>query len=319
VTAALAHIINTLTPVFTAVLAGYLLSRTGFLSKGFLDELNKFVFWVALPAAILASLAPLGGFPPGVFGQLGVFTMATLLLVACCYAALRMLDFEAWRRGTFVQAAFRGNLAFIAIPVLGYVFRGRPDEEARELLGAAVFLFAPTMALYNVLAVLMLARGNPANHGGPAIIGSLRAISKNPLIVASAAGMIIALGPLRLPGALIDSLDYLGRISGPAALLCVGGAIATSPVRHTMRPALAAALLKVWVLPLLVFLCALPFDFGRDELLMLMVFAASPSAVAGYVMARAMGGDAPLASAAVVWSTLLSLAALAVVVGAFAN
>jgi predicted permease len=83
------------------------------------------------------------------------------------------------------------------------------------------------------------------------------------------------------------------------------------------RSASYAACLKVFVTPIVAYLISLPFNLSEMETLILMIFTATPTAVAGYVMAKQLNGDAPMASGAIILSTLLSLISLSVVVGLF--
>jgi predicted permease len=103
------------------------------------------------------------------------------------------------------------------------------------------------------------------------------------------------------------------------ALLCIGGALATTPVRGSRGWILAAALLKVAVLPGIVFVLGTLAGLGPRDLRIAVVLAASPTAAASFVMARQMGGDEPLASGSIALSTALSAASLAAALAATAD
>jgi predicted permease len=308
------HVISTLLPVFSILLLGFMLARTGFLRALFVQEMNHLLFWVVLPAFIIGSLGRTAGIPAAVLPLGAALGISTVGLVAIGAWVLRWMQFPERGRGTFLQAAFRGNLAFIAIPILIYAFRDRPSHEAGAVLGLAVVLFAPTMVLYNVISTLVLPLPQSRNGRWH---GVWLGISRNPLMVASVAGMILCLMPWKLPAPVLDSFDYLGRLAAPAALLCVGATMALKPPGRNWRPAAAAALLKVAVLPATAFLMAWIYQLGRTETLILMIFCASPSAAVGYVIAQKAGGDGELAAGAIFISTALSIVSLGVVIACF--
>lgn len=314
----LIHVISTLFPVFSVLLLGFVLVRTGFMSSAFVEEMNNLIYWVALPAFIVGTLGRSVGMPGAVMPLVAVFALSTVVFVAGCWLVLGLTGFPVAGRGTFLQAAFRGNLAFIGLPILIYALRGLPQEEIDSVTRQAVFLFAPTMVLYNLIAAVVFPLPVEVMGGSfPRLRSTVRGFGRNPLLIASVAGAVLILLPWKMPDAVLDSLDYLGTFAAPAAVLGVGGAMAFTPLGDHWKPAFAAALLKVAALPLLVAMVAMPFDFSRRELLILLIFASAPCAAGGYVIARKMGGDGRLAAGAIFISTVLSVLSLSTIIAWF--
>lgn len=311
------HIVSTLLPVFAVLGIGYLLARKAFLSRSFLNELNRLVYYVALPALIIHELATAESLSLSVLRSFLIFAGATLIVAGAGFLAARSLGLRRWQYGTLIQASFRGNLAFIGIPVLIYALRDLSPDRTSAIVAEAIFIFAPTMVLYNILSVILLV-GSREDGGNEGNLGrSLRNIGSNPLILAALAGIILFLLPFRLPLALTDTLEFMGRIAAPAALICVGGAMALVSMEGRYRSALVASVLKTGLTPLVVYLISMPFDLPADTRLILMVYSACPTAVASYVMSKEMYGDEAMASGTIVISTLVSMISLGVVVGLF--
>jgi malate permease and related proteins len=314
----LVHVVSTLFPVFSVLLLGFVLVRTGFMSSAFVEDMNNLIYWVALPAFVVGTLGRSSGMPESVLPLITVFAISTVAFVILCWLALRLTGFPVARRGTFLQAIYRGNLAFIGIPILIYALRGLPQAEIDPVTRQAVFLFAPTMVLYNLIAAAVFPLPvDAATTSFPRLRSTLKGLGRNPLLIASLTGVGLILLPWKLPGAVLDSLDYLGTFAAPAAVLGVGGAMATTPLGDHWRAAFVAALLKVAGLPLLVLLVARPFDLGQRELLILLIFSTAPCAAGGYVIARKMGGDGRLAAGAIFISTVLSVVSLSAVIAWF--
>lgn len=312
------HVVSTLLPVFTVLLLGYVLVRVGFIKAAFVEEMNHLIYWVALPALIVGSLGRSGGIPASVIPLVAAFAVSTAVFVACCGLVLKWVRFPSASRGTFLQAAYRGNLAFIAIPILAYTLRGLPKDQSDVVVSQAVFLFAPAMIFYNVIAGLIFPFPADASHRRfPVLRGIWKALYHNPLLIASFVGGCLVFLPWKLPVPVLDSLDYIGRFAGPAAVLCVGGTMASHPLGDHWRPAFVAAILKVAVFPCLSLLVALPFGLGRNETLILLIFSSAPCAAAGYVVARKMGGDGPLAASSIFISTVLCVFALSAAIAWF--
>jgi len=312
----MAYILSTLFPVFFVIALGYALTKGGFLSRGFLNELNKLVYFVALPALIVHELSAAEALSADILSSFLLYAAATLLVALIAMGTARLLGLDRWQYGTFIQAGFRGNIAFIGIPVLVYCLRGLPREEASPIIAEAIFIFAPIMVLYNILAVIALV-GSQGDGSTRELKQACKRILTNPLILAALTGLLLFLMPFKLPGTVMETLDFVGRIAAPAALLCVGGGMAVVSMEGRYRSALVASLIKTGLTPAVVYLMTLPLSLRPETQLILMIYAACPTAVASYVMAKQMHGDEAMASGAIVLSTLLSAGSLAIIVGLF--
>jgi predicted permease len=312
----LAQTIQTLFPVFAVIGLGYLLTRKAFLGSGFLEQLNWLVYWVSLPALIVSSLDRAQGLSGESLPIILVYFAATFCVIGLSILAARFLKLQRWQYGTFIQGSFRGNLAFIGIPILLYALRDIGEDERNAILAQAVFVFAPIMILYNVASVIALVGGRDG-ASWKTLPGTLRSVAMNPLILAALAGLVLYLLPVDLPMALGDTLQFIGRIAAPAALICVGGGMALTSMEGRYRSASWMACLKVFVTPAAAYLASLPFALSEESLLILMVFAATPTAVVSFIMAKQLNGDEAMASGAIVLSTILSIISLSAVVMAF--
>lgn len=107
-----------LAPIMLLLALGIGLQRFGFLEHPMREFLDRFVYWVALPALFLAELSS-ADLEDGGAGEVamivGATTIATMTIGYVCGFLLRL---EQRSMGAFVQAAFRGNLAFVGLPVV---------------------------------------------------------------------------------------------------------------------------------------------------------------------------------------------------------
>ncbi len=118
--------VESILPIILLLMLGGFLAARGFVKPSFWDELSKFVYWVALPSYIIAGLLQ----PPSAdatevlfpMRSLGIFAGATLLIIPLGLLVAKglKLPFSQW--GVFLQVSFRGNLAFVSLPVLQYAF-----------------------------------------------------------------------------------------------------------------------------------------------------------------------------------------------------
>jgi predicted permease len=212
-------------------------------------------------------------------------------------------------RGTFTQAFFRGNLAFVGLPIL----LKTPGVDAAELM----LLLAPMMVLYNVVAVGVLVA---SQHGlGWATIRPLAGEwLRNPIIWASALGGLAYAQGWVLPEPLAETVALIGKMAVPLALVTVGAVLASLPTGGWRGATWCAVAGKVVISPLLGWAVAGLLGITGTERVVLLVMLACPTAVVSYTMAGQMGGDEALAAQAVVASTVASAGVLAVIL-AFAG
>lgn len=301
---------NTLLPLILLIALGAGLSRIRFLGPQFAADLNKLAFWVALPALLFRSATGASEASPATWWLLGVMFAGTTLVALLGWVGSRLLGIPVAGQGTFVQSAFRGNLAFIGIPVLAASLVDAPEAVRVPILASAVIVMTLTMAYFNVLAVVALqASRRDAGGGLAAMVGP---IATNPLLLAGVSGLTFSATGFALPAFLDRTLEVLAGSAVPIALLCIGGSLTTTPFTGRRAWIVSAALFKVAVSPIVIGLLVWLVGLGAHEMRIALVFASTSTAAAAYVMAREMGGDEALASGSIALSTLLSSISLAI-------
>lgn len=303
-------LVNTLLPLILLIGVGAGLSRIRFLGPQFSADLNKLAFWIALPALLFRSAAGASEASASTWWLLAVMLTVTIAVAGLGWWCSRWLGVPASGQGTFVQSAFRGNLAFIGIPVLAASVVDAPDYVRTPLMASGVIVMTLTMAFFNVLAVIVLQASRQGGRAGArAMVGPL---VTNPLLLSGLSGLALALTGMRLPTFLDRTLEVLGGAAVPIALLCIGGSLATTRFSGRRSWIVSAALLKVAVKPAMAGLLVAVVGLGAIERRIAVVFAATSTAAAAYVMARQMEGDEALASGSIALSTVLSAISLAV-------
>ncbi|HRJ72447.1 MAG TPA: AEC family transporter [Terrimicrobiaceae bacterium] len=300
-------VLETLAPLILLIVLGSALAHIRFLGREFMADLNKLAFWIALPALLFTSANHAAEPGSQTWRLLAVLIAGTLLITLAAWLLSFPLGLPGTARGTLAQSAFRGNQAYIGIPVLAYSL-----GDDKKAMATTVIVMVLLMATYNVLAVVVL---QSSRHTGQKIDWGrlLRSIATNPLLLAGLLGLMFPLLHLTPPAFVDRALQSLGNAAVPIALLCIGGSLAITPLRGRRSWIVAAALLKIAVLPLLVFWLARLAGLNPPETLIALVLASCPTAAASFIMAKQMGGDEALASGSIALSTVLSAASLGVI------
>jgi predicted permease len=308
-------VLNTLAPVFLMIAIGAVMQRSGFVSENFLKEANRVTYWLGLPALLFSQLAGSFHDAGGAKPMLGAMFGATLLVIAVAYLVAWSLRVPGAALGTFVQGAFRGNLAFVGLPII-YALPDTVVAGGLSARTAAVITVAPMMVAYNVGAVIVLLLSQHPLSFRMAV-PFLKQLATTPPLIATIAGITCAVMGWALPPAVDKTFSALGEMALPLGLLGVGGSIMTARLGDAWRPALGSALMKTIAAPALGWLAGRWLGLGAVESKLIMILLATPTAVVSYTMAVEMKGDDTMASGTIVLSVFTSLVALAVIVGVF--
>ncbi|BBO89054.1 AEC family transporter [Desulfosarcina ovata] len=294
-------IITTIVPIFIVVAIGWLARRRGFIPMEFLPPANRLVYYLAIPAMIFCAISK------GTIRQ--HFNTAGLLLTL---AAVTSAYLMAWgvshldrmagaRAGTFIQSAAHGNQGHIGLPLAFYLL-GQSGLVKASIIAGFV------MILQNVLSVWFLQTQAAPRGSRSGTIDILLKLSGNPIILSAMTGILFAFFQIPVPIVLQRSLEMLGGMAPPMALLLIGASLSIRGMRRHFRPAIGAVLIKLVVLPAIGLLLYLKLGLTADEFLPGLILLASPSATVTFVMAREMQGDPEFAVATISASTLFSAA-----------
>lgn len=308
------EVISILSPIVITITLGFTLVKKNFLTHDFISELNKLVFWVALPCLVVRSISTSSRIPDETLPLLSSFSLATIVVILLTALYTKLTGMKRFHHAAFIQGAFRGNLAFIAIPVILIALRNKSASFVDSTLALTFFVFAPTMLIYNVTSVVLLVIGQKKQDNQQSqLLSVIKSTASNPLIIASFIGVLLFLLPVKLPESFNNTLGYIGKLAGPASLICVGGSMAKVGLRGQLHLAGISSCIKVFILPLVAFIVSMFWGLDALSLFVLLILSASPTAVAGYIMVKAMHGDEDLASTNIVISTLLSIISLSCV------
>ena len=174
-------ILNIVLPVFAVIGLGTLLRRLGMVDQPFIHQTNRLVFYVALPLLLFYKI--------GTADLVANFN-ARLVLVSIAGLVLAFLGAWLWGKvrrypaathGSFVQGAFRGNLAYVGLAMVFNAY----GEEGLTRAGLLMGFLVPVLNLMAICALLLPQRdrGHAADR-----VSWHRQLALNPLIIASALG-----------------------------------------------------------------------------------------------------------------------------------
>ncbi|NGX98607.1 MAG: AEC family transporter, partial [Candidatus Afipia apatlaquensis] len=104
-----------------------------------------------------------------------------------------------------------------------------------------------------------------------------------------------------------EFIDALGRSSLAIGLLVVGAGLQLKGVLRPDAPALLSCALKLVLMPIFAISLGLVFGLSGTNLAIVACCASVPTASSAYLLARQMGGDAPLVAEILTLQTALAV------------
>ena len=288
---------NAVLPMCLIMALGYGTRRLGWIRREEIFAINKIAFRIFLPCLLYYNVycSDLSGsFDP----LLMAYAVGGVLLTFGLSLGYTLLTEKLpERRGVMIQGMFRSNYVIMGIPVATALL-------GSDQLGTVSILIAVVVPLFNMLAVVVLEvfRGQK-----PKPLHVLGQIVKNPLVIASALGILTLAAGIRLPHILERTIQNVSAIASPLQLFLLGAFFQFSGLKTYRRELVTVSAAKLIVSPGLFLGLAALLGFRGVAFVSLIGIFASPTAVNSFTMAQQMGGDAELAGDIVVTTSAVSI------------
>ena len=304
----MSSVLASLIPTFLIITTGWLCRATGFVDDKQWAGLERATYVIFFPALIVDTLARADLSTVPVIGVGGAL-IGSILLMASLVLALRpvlerRLGIDGPSFTSIFQGATRWN-TFVALSVAGSLF----GQRGIALIAVAIAAMVP---LLNLLAFYVFIRFAGRPRQSPWEI--LRSFLTNPFIWSCALGLALNLLAPPLPKPLAGYIELMGRAALAAGLLIVGAGL---DIRRLAKPGAAhliAAGLKLLLMPVMAMTIARFVGVSGSDVAVTVIAASVPSASAAYVLARQMGGNAPLMAEILTLQTLAALLSMPVLI-----
>ncbi|MEQ8355859.1 MAG: AEC family transporter [Kiloniellaceae bacterium] len=299
-------ILNVIFPIFAIMAAGYAAGHFRLLGSESSEALNRFVYFIALPALFFVSMARVSleeVFNLPFLGAYGGGAAATFVIAV----AVAKVAFPN-RLGALGLAGLSGifsNTGYMGIPLLmlAYGEAGMLPAIISTILNGAVI-----MALGIILLELDVHQGKSRLV---VLKNVLRGVVRSPLVLSAVAGLLVSGLGIPLPQALGTFSDILGASAGPCALFAIGLFMVGKSPTAGITEVSWLVFLKLLVQPLITW--ALAYHVFTMEPVWAagaLVQSALPTGALVFVLAQQYGIYVQRSTAVIMASTVLSLITL---------
>lgn len=262
-----------------------------------MKNVDRITYWVFMPTLMFyniyttdfSDMKNLG------FIAFGVIGLAVLMIAAIYLVPLVIREPKEY--AAIGQAILRPNYILFGCAVANSIY-------GSGNIGIVMLMGAIAVPAFNAMSAIVLEAG----RCGRSNIGKLmRAILKNPMVIAAALGIGVNLLGIRFPDMISGVVKDVADLTTPISFLSMGVSLSLGAMTQKRKQLLFGIVCRMAVVPLIFMPLALALGFRGQELCAIMILFAAPTAVSSYPMAVAMGADGDLAGQMVATTTVLSL------------
>ena len=284
--------------LFIIMVIGYIMNKRGVIDEVANARFTRLIINISLPAQIVKAFVSNQGIVSNgeVLSVFGISFVMYFVYAVIGILFLILTRVKDTQRGTYLFMMMFGNVGFMGFPVVEAMM----GEEA--MIYAVIFNVVFNLLVYSV-GILMIGQ----KEGGPTF--AWKKLFNMPLMSA-VVSIVLYFANIRLPETLMRSLNFMGNITTPVAMLILGSVIANMRFKELFSEwrIYLFTVVKLIVIPFVAILLIgkLPI---RSELIKgcLIVLSAMPVATNSTMLAIEYGGDVSLTSKGVFFTTLLCM------------
>lgn len=300
----MSSLVETVVFVFGLVGLGYAAGRSGLLAPVVGEALAAFAVTIAMPALLFRTMTQIS------FGEtmpwaiwLAYFAAIPVVWLSGHLVVTRVFGRDAAAGVVAGLAASFSNLVLLGLPFMQGAL-GRPGIEVLSLL---IAIHLPVMMAASIVMFERTRRGQGRASSPLKVTGDfLRNLFSNPLVVGILAGLLWRAGGVAMPAIGSRFIDAFAGIAGTVALFSMGLDLCRHGISGNVKPALALAALKLFLMPALVLVGALAAGLPPFVATVVVVAASMPTGLNPYLIASRFGTGQVLASNTMTISTLLA-------------
>jgi len=291
-------IFNSFSVLFILIGIGFLGFHLGAIKREWISALSSIILHITLPCLIIMSMqVPLSA--ERISDVISIFLIQGFIYAisgAIALALPHLLCMPSELCGVHRYMVLFSNLGFMGYPI-------------------SAALYGPESAFYVTLVNILFAL-LAFSLGVYLIQKDSKKVSLknmlNPGLIASVLGLSFFLTGIVIPYPISASLNMLGSVTSPLAMIAIGAIIGSMPVSSMFRDTkmYAISAIRLVAIPCIAFFILRPFISDPLLLGIPVLLSAMPVAVNTVFMAQEYGGDIEVASRGVFLSTILCLITL---------
>lgn len=294
--------------LFLLIVVGYTIKKLNLITNNINRDLSNLVLNVALPAFIITAMN--FSFSPHVLIESGKLLIISLCIyiftIASSFVIPKLFNIKNKVKDIFQYIIVFSNVGFMGYPVTKAIFGDI------GVFYAAIYNLPFNILLWTFGVYIMTRKHGEGKQENKVNFKAF----VNPGIIAVIIGFVLFLFSLELPGPILTTLNMLGGLTTPLAMLFIGSILAEVEAKEIFTDFKVFILsgIRLLILPILVFFVLNLMGFSGYLIGIPVLITAMPAAANAAIMASKFDNDYQLASKAVFLSTLFSIVTIPLIV-----
>lgn len=230
-------------PLISIALIGFLIGRRKLFDDNFSSQINKFLFFVALPIFLLGSFDGISltyakDFLPFIF----INTLIICAFYFAIYLVAKILKVKKESTAAILTPSLSGNTFYFGFPILLSVF-------AQEHISYAI-IYMNFVLLSDYLGIFMITRLMGEKFS---LRKQLSDFIKTPIVLATLIALLLMLLQISLPDKILEITDFFGKTISTMALFSLGLYFAKGVNLADIKSPLIVATIKLMLFPLVTY------------------------------------------------------------------
>lgn len=267
-------------PLFLLIALGYGLGRFAGWPDSVNEGLNRFCFNVAIPCMLFNVMSKFWQSPPVDMRLLIAYFGSCFVLYILGRLLAKVFRLDAISASVFGMAGIFSNNVMLGIPV------------ALILLGPTSLASVALVLVFNslILWTLVTVSIEWAQNGSFSVRGiakTLTSVLRNPIIIGIFSGFLWSLLLQRpLPLFIASPVNMVAQIAAPLTLITLGMSLSHYQIRKGLPASLTICLLKLVLMPALIWLAAWLLHLPREESQVVVLLGSMAVGINVYLMAQ---------------------------------
>ncbi|MBN0987215.1 AEC family transporter [Amphritea pacifica] len=294
-------------PVFILMVLGWGSRRSGLLEESSAAALNRFVYFIAVPALMFTSTASVDIASVLQWDFITVYLGGSVIAIGVAFLGWKKMQLSSPLDWTVVALnSAWANTVYMGVPIFYFIF----GEQ-----GTLPVIIATLSS--NLIFILVLAVMSELQNSGGGVLAKLKTLLlqgllKNPVMMAPLLGMLVSVSGITLAPMVLTPMQMLAPSAAPVALFALGISLSGLKIRGGRFELTWLTLVKLIIHPLATFGLALLFGLDPFWGASAVVLAGLPTGAMVFVLAQQYNTRILLSSATIMVTTLVSLITLAV-------
>ncbi len=288
-------------PIFLIAFLGSILKRKWLKSNEFWSNLEKLSFYILLPAVLFENIIQI---PKGVFNlfNLIVSLLISITIIASCLVYFQYRFKYDNRQFTSI---FQGCVRFN-----NYLFLALSEALMGDDGISIASIVSPYMVIFvNALSVIMFnyyIRENQSSKLRQLYL-VLFSFLKNPVILASLAGLIFLYYNFQINLGVLKFIKHLSASGLTISILIIGASLKFNVVNAYLKQIILTSAIKLTIFPFITYGIMFLMDVDKKEQFIGVLFSSIPCSPTASILSKQLKGDSETMSGTITVSTVLSI------------